>query len=121
MPRLPIWTTDIALELITALRLLETVTDDNKYIFDNKSGSDTNTNTNSDSAIIHGASLSIRLIEAAAFFMSAKRASSWSMVSAMGTLAFFAMGSNRRKESQVAYSSIHTPISTNKCLFHKQD
>jgi hypothetical protein len=57
------WTTDVALELVTALRLLEAVTDDSvdKDIFnDDSSGSDTD--TDSDDAIIHDAPLSTRLI-----------------------------------------------------------
>ncbi|KAF7366258.1 DDE Tnp4 domain-containing protein [Mycena sanguinolenta] len=60
------WTTDVALELVTALRLLETITDDsmNKDLFEDSSGSDTD--TDSDNAIIHDAPLSTRLIGALA-------------------------------------------------------
>jgi hypothetical protein len=57
----------MAIELITALRLLEMITGDsaNKDIFDNSSsGSDTDTDL--DDAVIHGASLSTCLISALA-------------------------------------------------------
>jgi hypothetical protein len=64
------WTTDVALKLITALRLLEMVTDDNKDIVDDESGSDTDTDTDSDNAIVHSASLSTCLIGALADLQS---------------------------------------------------